>query len=913
MQKVRVAQNSFQYGEVSDSLIMRTDSPVYSSSAQRIENMLVTSEGAIRKRYGLKNIYDYDITYSSTYPEQSHLFKFIFDDNERYIISVEHQKVRCFFLESSGDITLVSTITQDTSSNTLPFDQEYLQEYTTAQSGDVMFISHPLFAPRMLIRTSLTSFEITPYSFDQRADNKVTYQPYTKFQSTGVTLDPSATSGTSITLNTSSDYWDTTGVQTSGDYLDSTHVGVIIRYGESEIEITSVQSATQATGDIVDELKRRLSVLNPFRTIDGSTTVEVTMLEHGFSGGETITIEEAAATGSINTGNLNGSRTVDEIIDENTFTFTAGGAASTAEDGGGNVKIVTHAPTLNWDEQSWSAKRGYPASVAFHENRLCFGGTIAEPDTIWMSKIGSFFNFDVGDAEDADSINLVAATGDVNQIRYMISNRDLQIFTASGELYVPTYLNQAITPTNAQIRKQTPYGTEFVQPVSIDGATIFVQTGGRIIREYLYTDNEDAYSSTAISTLASHLINAPKFMSVVHSGFGLPDSYAALTLADGDIALFSSNRAEKKASWTRLTTSGNFSSSISIYDRLFVNVWYNNKLQLCEFDADIGIDNHIEVTVPSGGIPTIQNSTFDLAPEAYGPSNNDTGVWYYNGTSSDNDLWHRYQLADSNYIYRLNKQSSNSISDGAVFYEADFSMTKDTIYTFQYTLYTAGGMGLGGQGDFHDIRLEIRSGFFSRYIGDYKTSSDMTSGSVTFTETVVLSQDVSSPTIKFQAKTDSSSSTLMVGLDDVTINGMAVNIPAISSGFSANETVTSFQNGSFVGDLTLDNSGGISVETYDGQTLTLGKRFTSKIITNPVDASLGSGPATGEVRGITNIVFDVKSTGSMKANNRPVLSSNFTGKKEVRLLGYSRNPQITIEQDEPQTMQINGIVAELIV
>ena len=109
-----------------------------------------------------------------------------------------------------------------------------------------------------------------------------------------------------------------------------------------------------------------------------------------------------------------------------------------------------------------------------------------------MSQIGSFFNFDVGDAEDTDAIALIAATGTVNEMRYMISNRDLQIFGASGELYIPTYLNQAITPTNAQIRLQTPYGCEFTQPVSVDGATLFVQNGGTVVREYLYTDGEDA-------------------------------------------------------------------------------------------------------------------------------------------------------------------------------------------------------------------------------------------------------------------------------------------------------------------------------------------------------------------------------------------------------------------------------------
>jgi len=62
MQKVRVPINSFQYGEISDSLIMRTDSPVYNQSAQRLENLLVMSEGSVKKRTGLKHIYNYGIT-----------------------------------------------------------------------------------------------------------------------------------------------------------------------------------------------------------------------------------------------------------------------------------------------------------------------------------------------------------------------------------------------------------------------------------------------------------------------------------------------------------------------------------------------------------------------------------------------------------------------------------------------------------------------------------------------------------------------------------------------------------------------------------------------------------------------------------------------------------------------------------
>ena len=79
MQKVRVPQNSFQFGEVSDSLIMRTDTGVYTGSAQKVENFIITAEGSARKRQGLKHIYDYSITYDSNNPDQSNLFPFIFD------------------------------------------------------------------------------------------------------------------------------------------------------------------------------------------------------------------------------------------------------------------------------------------------------------------------------------------------------------------------------------------------------------------------------------------------------------------------------------------------------------------------------------------------------------------------------------------------------------------------------------------------------------------------------------------------------------------------------------------------------------------------------------------------------------------------------------------------------------------
>ena len=84
--------------------------------------------------------------------------------------------------------------------------------------------------------------------------------------------------------------------------------------------------------------------------------------------------------------------------------------------------------------------RGYPAAVTFHQNRLWFGGTLAQPDGIWGSKSGQFFNFDIGDAEDNDALDLTANVGEIFSIRHLVSNRDLQIFTTGAELFIQLYL-----------------------------------------------------------------------------------------------------------------------------------------------------------------------------------------------------------------------------------------------------------------------------------------------------------------------------------------------------------------------------------------------------------------------------------------------------------------------------------------
>ena len=594
MQKAKVSVTNFQFGEISPSLISRTDTKVYTASAQKIENFFLRAEGGLIKRAGLSKIFEFDTSIDTSKTQQHRLVPFIFSDDERYIVSLEHQKIRVFQIDTNNAVSLAATLTADSSGATIPITNLNMHEVTYAQSGDVMFIAHQTFMVRKLVRTGLTSFQMETKTFDTQSAGAKIYQPYFQFQDLGVTLDPSASSGNGITLTTSAPYWDTTGSQSGGNFPDSKHVGITVKYHDQEITITSVQSTTQATGNCLATLKKRLKV-DSFRTDNGVATVTVTLVNHGFSAGDAFAITNANTVGGISASNLNGNRTVAEVIDDNTFTFTAGGNANDSVAGGGTPFLETHAPATNWSEQSYSELRGYPGAVTFHQNRLWYGGTISQPDGLWASKSNEFFNFDIGDASDNDSIDITAAIGEVNTIRHLVSNRDLQCFTSTDEFIVPAFVEKPTTPTNATIKRQTSFGSAFVKPFVFDGATVYVQTSGEIVREFLFDDGQNAYTGQPISSLASHLIKNPIQASTLAGGIDRAESYYFLVDADGTLGVFNSNRGEQRYGWTQFTSQGSFHSICTVDTRVYAVVKFDkgdgtNKYILCEFDTSFNTD-----------------------------------------------------------------------------------------------------------------------------------------------------------------------------------------------------------------------------------------------------------------------------------------------------------------------------------
>ena len=588
MARVRVPLNNFQFGEVSPALTSRTDTKVYTNAAEQVRNFFIRSEGGLKKRTGTKRLANFgsspSFTATASLRQSVRIEPFIFSDDEKYIIAFSNTRIEIFQINpSTGAVASVQAITsQSWLVNTT--SASYLEEITFAQQGDLMFICHNTFQTRILERTGLTTFAVSTFNFDTSRDDEDIFQPYFSFQPLGMTMACNNTSGNSRTLTASS------------DYFVSGHVGVDLLIGETRCRITAVGSATSATVNIAGTLRQQLEI-DSIKTFEGSGTVRVTKALHGLATGASITIERSGAVGGIANTNINGSRTITAVPDENTFEFTAGGSvtATSSAIGGGSPRIITGAATTEFSEMSYSPLRGYPAAVTFHQNRLWFGGTLAQPDGIWGSKSGQFFNFDIGDASDNDALDLTANVGEIFSIRHLVSNRDLQVFTTGAELFVQAPTDKPVTPANAQIRRQTPYGASFVKPTVFDGATLFIQKTGSALREFLFTDSEAAYTSVAVSGLAPHLILDPVQMTSIKGALNRSESYAFLINNDGTIAVFYSVRGDQKAGWTLWDTQGTWHSICAVHERLFVVCARDDgsgttKLFLEEFQTDMPMD-----------------------------------------------------------------------------------------------------------------------------------------------------------------------------------------------------------------------------------------------------------------------------------------------------------------------------------
>lgn len=175
--------------------------------------------------------------------------------------------------------------------------------------------------------------------------------------------------------------------------------------------------------------------------------------------------------------------------------------------------------TYKWRLGAWGGIEGYPAVIAFYEDRLCFANTDARPQSIWCSSTGAYNDFSpagvitsndgslLDDVQPQNALFFTLQNGEINPILWMISGQTLLVGTAAGEFSVSaSTLNEALTPDNVKAAGQSSRGGSAVPALRIDNRAVFVDATGRKIYEMVFDGVSSVYQAGDLTLYAEHML-----------------------------------------------------------------------------------------------------------------------------------------------------------------------------------------------------------------------------------------------------------------------------------------------------------------------------------------------------------------------------------------------------------------------
>ena len=139
---------------------------------------------------------------------------------------------------------------------------------------------------------------------------------------------------------------------------------------------------------------------------------------------------------------------------------------------------------------------------------LVVGDVLASPGEIFRSQIGDIYEFTndtvvnpAATPTDSDPVSYVIASGQNNQVAWIEANNDsFLVGTADREYSIDSFVRSSIS-----IRPQTNIGSEYIKPVLVSYVPLYVQLGGRRIREMLYQERLNGYVAEDTTYMAEHI------------------------------------------------------------------------------------------------------------------------------------------------------------------------------------------------------------------------------------------------------------------------------------------------------------------------------------------------------------------------------------------------------------------------
>lgn len=176
----------------------------------------------------------------------------------------------------------------------------------------------------------------------------------------------------------------------------------------------------------------------------------------------------------------------------------------------------------------------YPGAVTIHSQRTVWGGTNNKPSTIWGSQAGSYANMNISSPLKADdSYEFTLDAKEVNRVNGLCSLRELILFTSGAVFKVSGDQDSAISAKSINVKAQSYWGSEGLPPIVTGESALFVEAGGRVIRDLVYSLEIDGYKGSELTVLSSHMFKNRRAVEWAHAR----DPYGIIWIVCDDGAL----------------------------------------------------------------------------------------------------------------------------------------------------------------------------------------------------------------------------------------------------------------------------------------------------------------------------------------------------------------------------------------
>ena len=218
----------------------------------------------------------------------------------------------------------------------------------------------------------------------------------------------------------------------------------------------------------------------------------------------------------------------------------------------GNRPLGSTFSTADWYWSAWTKTSGYPTCATFFQDRLCFAGTKAKPQRVWMSK--NYENFGV-EKEDGTVTDSSAVSADLlslksYRITHMDAGTDLILLTDGNSWTISG--SETVTPTNITPRTQQNYGTNDVTPIRAGARLVYVQRRGSVVRDMGYSYETDSYGGSDLTLLAKHLADGYALTDSAYAQ--VPDSILYFVRDDGVLLTMTYIPEQKVFGWSHIVT-----------------------------------------------------------------------------------------------------------------------------------------------------------------------------------------------------------------------------------------------------------------------------------------------------------------------------------------------------------------------